>query len=119
MANHKITEDVRKALKMAVDDCGSIAELSRRVGVQPHYLSRYLSGTVKAIQTDIWLKLCKYIPEIDDRPVILKSDSADMQFQYSSNAVENFRRAALDAIMDLPELDPEAKFIVYQCIKKL
>lgn len=129
MATHKITDEVKKALQMALNDCdGKIAELSRRVGIDPSYISKYLSGAVKSVQHEQWILLCAYIPEIDDRPVKCGDVTGNGNAIGHSNivfngrcadAVELFRRTALDAIMGSDELTAEAKITVYHIIKEL
>lgn len=140
MATHKITDEIREDLQGALDDCGSLAELSRRMGVPPSYLSRYLSGAIKSVQTDMWLKMCRYLPSIaileaKDLIVAAKNFNGTVSSTYnagngnpigydnmafqSKNAVEDFRRAVIDLIMKKEGIEPELKIELYQEINEL
>lgn len=63
--NYKITDKCRKLLLQELKKCANNqAELARRIGIAPSYLSRYLSGAVNAVHYEIWKKICDYIPQI-------------------------------------------------------
>ena len=53
----KLTDEVAKALQNCVEGLGSIAELSRRIGVRIELLSRYLDRQTKSIEQDTWGQL--------------------------------------------------------------
>lgn len=129
MATHRITDKVREALNMALMDCDNrIAELGRRIGIDPSYLSKYLSGAVKSVQHEQWCLLCAYIPEIDDRPVTCGDVNGNGNAIGNSNivfngkcadAIELFRRAAMDAVMADENIILESKVQVYNILKDL
>lgn len=43
---------------------GKQSELARKLEVNPVDLHRYLTGKVKRVQADMWIKLCKHFPEL-------------------------------------------------------
>ena len=126
MATHKITGEVRAAIRMALLDCDNkIAELGRRIGIDPSYLSKYISGAVKSVQHEQWMLLCAYIPEINDRPVSCGDINGNGNAVGYSNiifngkcedAIEKFRSGLIGALIDA-DLEPESLQKVLKIVK--
>lgn len=128
---YQITEEVKRMLQAVLDDCeGNKAELGRRMGIDPSYISKYLSGQVTAVQHEVWDKICRYIPELDNRPVVVSGGingngnavghSNVVVGGRCADVVEAFRRSALDAVMSSEfELEADAKIKIYNLIKSL
>lgn len=74
---HHLTPQVLTYFQRELALCGNnTAALARKIGINPSYLFKYLNGTVKSVQTDTWLKLCHYFPELDDRPMLFRGNTA-------------------------------------------
>lgn len=59
----KITPDLIKRLREAVDKCGGAVDLARKSGIDAANISRYLNGKVSSISDDNWAKLEPYLLE--------------------------------------------------------
>jgi len=57
----KITPAILTALRSAIEVAGGAGEFSRKSGVDPANISRYLSGRVHSINDDNWLKLARFL----------------------------------------------------------
>ena len=59
----KITQDLIKRLREAVEKCGGAIDLARKSGVDAANISRYLNGRVGSISDDNWAKLSPFLAE--------------------------------------------------------
>ena len=59
----KITQEILKRLREAVENNGGAVMLSRKSGVDAANISRYLNGKVSSIGDDNWAKLAPYLRE--------------------------------------------------------
>lgn len=59
----KITPDLIKRLREAVEKCGGAVGLARKSGVDAANISRYLNGKVNSISDDNWAKLSLYLQD--------------------------------------------------------
>jgi len=67
-------------LKQELTRCdNNTAALARKIGINPSYIFKYINGTVKSVQADTWLKLCHYFPELDDRPMLFRGNTAPVK----------------------------------------
>ena len=57
----KVTNDIRHALRMLIDDWGSALEVERRTGISNSTISRYLSGRLPRMNTSTWNTLAPYL----------------------------------------------------------
>ena len=63
-------------LKQELARCNNnTAALARKIGINPSYIFKYINGTVKSVQAGTWLKLCRYFPELDERPMLFRGNT--------------------------------------------
>lgn len=77
---YHISPQMIALLKQELARCdNNTAALARKIGINPSYIFKYINGTVKSVQADTWLKLCRYFPELDDRPMIFRGNTAPVR----------------------------------------
>ena len=57
----KVTNDIRHALRMLIDDWGSALEVERRTGISNSTISRYLSGRLPRMNASTWNALAPHL----------------------------------------------------------
>ena len=122
---HKITDDVLRLIRQAIDDNrGSKANFCRDSGIKPYDLSKILSGEKNVVLDEIWWKLCDYFPEIDDRSLKIKGHCNAVNGSrvvvgnnnnFGGESIEAFRSELISEII-LLDIDPVAKDIVLKTI---
>ena len=116
----KIDDSIRKALIEAAEHYGSILAIAQKAGVSHSTLSKYQSGQIKSINQTTWNALEPLLRPFlsPDKNVGVSTGNLSPAYgntiiQGSSgintvpagDLVEQFRRAAIDGIIDL-EIDP-------------
>lgn len=77
---YPITAQVIDLLRRELTRSGNnTAALARKIGINPSYIFKYVNGTVKSVQADTWLKLCHYFPELDNRPMLFRGNTAPVR----------------------------------------
>ena len=73
---YRISPQVIALLKQELARCNNnTAALARKIGINPSYIFKYINGTVKSVQAGTWLKLCRYFPELDERPMLFRGNT--------------------------------------------
>ena len=109
----KLTDDVAKALQNCVEGLGSIAEMSRRIGVRIELISRYLDRQVRSINQDTWGQLYPLLkpylntPEADTRP---KAIGSGARMHHDLVSLTSDEKILLDAFGAL-SADQQKKFL--------
>jgi len=68
---YPITPEIKRLLARALQECGNNKTLlARRMGIDPSYVSKYLSGAITAVQWEVWRKICAYFPELDEKATV-------------------------------------------------
>jgi hypothetical protein len=52
-----ITDEIRDAIRQAIESCGSQCELARHTNIHATHINRYLSGKTRRISQENWTKL--------------------------------------------------------------
>lgn len=69
----KIDKEIQDAIREAVSELHTQAELARRSGLPAQHINRYLSGEIKGITLDNWVKLEPWIrPYLPSDPLVPK-----------------------------------------------
>ena len=120
---YKITPRLITLLKNELKRHGNnTAALSRKIGIDPSYIFKYLRGTVKSVQSDTWEKFCLYFPEIDDRPMLFRGNTSPVKasFNYypviSSEVVAEANQAFYLPIAEYAIENPD-KLVSFSCGK--
>ncbi len=72
----KITREIKKALEKAVDDCGSVFQLSKKLGVSHSTVLFWLNGKTSNMSGDVWYEKVKPILAMENRGAYASGDEA-------------------------------------------
>ncbi len=130
----KIDDSIRKALAEAAEYYGSILAIAQKAGVSHSTLSKYQSGQIKTINQTTWNALEPHLRPFlpaDSKNIGIKTGNHSPAYGNTiiqgsngvntvpaSDLIEQFRRAALDGIIDL-DIDPVAQAAVLKFLKNL
>lgn len=65
IAEMKLDGAMIRALRCAAERCGGAVNLSRRSGIDPGCISRYLRGRVRSVSDENWSKLKKFLQTVN------------------------------------------------------
>lgn len=141
----KVTKEIKNAIRSLIDNCGSALEVERKTKVSNVTIGRYLNGESPRMNDTTWAALEPYLrPYLNDTSVyapgstigginstmygaaiIGKAGKVVHQLPDGTNleeaieqAVKEFRRKAIDGVIDL-EIDPVAQKQVLKFLKDL
>lgn len=130
----KITKEIQAAIRQMVEEYGSAVEVERKTQITNSNISKYLSGKLLKMNDSTWQVLEPHLRSFlpaDSKNIGIKTGNHSPAYGNTiiqgsngvntvpaSDLIEQFRRAALDGIIDL-DIDPVAQAAVLKFLKNL
>lgn len=122
----KITEDIIKAIRAAIEKYGSQVEIEALSGINHQNFSRYLSGAVKSMESATYSSLFPVVKEfLPPKYHTLQinhnnHNSVIHQNHYAPNQeLEAYRKKLVSTFTKTDKLDPETRLKVLDIINEL